>query len=371
MLYSFELSGEHAEIPRAEVISCLERQGLTYSIASVLNRCLVLDINAGLKKCDKEKEREYIEHILKYEIASALAMTHAISRVVSICDTDETSILQAAESLNAATVLGKNQTFAVRVSRLGDQNLLKSVNIEGKIGGRIYRQGFRADLKNPDVMFRITLTNKAVLGILIERIDRGAYECRSPQKKPFFYPGVLMPRLARALCNIAGAGKKKIVLDPFCGTAGILLEAGLVGAIAIGVDAQQKIISGAVLNFEGYDVETGNYRQKDDKVADYVLMVGDACRLPIQTETIDAIITDPPYGRSAAIKADSLDALYSNAFKEMYRVLKPGKKGVVVSEISVVPFARQTGFEIKNIWKQRVHKSLTRTITVIAKKEKE
>ena len=70
--------------------------------------------------------------------------------------------------------------------------------LERKIGGCIYRKGFRANLKNPDVEFRVILSEKAVLGTLLSSIDRSAYEARTPQNKPFFHPGVLMPRVARA-----------------------------------------------------------------------------------------------------------------------------------------------------------------------------
>jgi tRNA (guanine10-N2)-dimethyltransferase len=82
---------------------------------------------------------------------------------------------------------------------------------------------------------------------------------------------------------------------------------------------------------------------------------------------VDAIVTDPPYGRSAAIRAESLHHLYTDSFAEMYRVLKAGKLAVVVSEMKVVEFAEKAGFTVVDVFTQKVHKSLTRTFTVLRK----
>ncbi|MDR2944488.1 MAG: THUMP domain-containing protein [Methanosarcinales archaeon] len=368
MLYAFELSGEHPEIPAAEVLSVLSSRGLEYSVYENYLNCLVIDIFSN----DPAVTDDDVFSMMRNEMPDVLAMTHTISKVIEIVGIDEEMILSAAERFKAADYLNENETFVVRVKRLGDNSVLKSVDLEGKIGGRIYRQGFRASLKNPDVTFRLTLTDKAVFGVLAAAVDRGAYEHRSPQKKPFFYPGVLMPRAARALSNIAGVKKGAIVIDPFCGTAGILLEAGLLGAEVLGTDAQEKIIIGAATNLNGYSKSTGQLLSKEERENGseqiyYNLFVGDACCLPFGDETADAVITDPPYGRSAAIKAESLEKLYEESFKEMFRILKFGKKAVVVSEIEVGHFAKNAGFGIINVYKQRVHKSLTRTITVLSK----
>lgn len=198
------------------------------------------------------------------------------------------------------------------------------------------------------------MTNKAVLGSVVATVDRGDYEHRAPHKKPFFYPGVLMPRVARALVNISQVRSEDVLFDPFSGTAGILVEGGLIGAHVIGIEVRRKISHGAKMNLDEYD-------------ADYSLLVADACRVPLRDSCVDAIVTDPPYGRSAAIRAESLHHLYSDSFAEMYRVLKTGKLAVVVSEMKVVEFAERAGFSVVDVFTQKVHKSLTRTFTVLHK----
>ncbi|WNY27547.1 THUMP domain-containing protein [Methanolapillus ohkumae] len=368
MLYTFELSGEHQTLPVAEILGVLESRGLRSFIFAEYKQCLVLDISS-----ESISDIE-IFSLLKDDVANVLAMSHSISQVIGITEVDEEAVLHFAEQFPVGDYLKAGQTFAVRVRRLGDNSALKSLDIEGRIGGRIFRRGFRANLKNPEVVFRLTLSDKAVFGILVATVDRGSYEFRSPQRKPFFYPGVLMPRVARVLCNMAGVTKDSIVIDPFCGTAGILLEAGLLGARVFGTDAQEKIIAGADMNMSGYSI-TGELLPKEERSGGpvgshivYELIAGDACRMPFKDEIADVILTDPPYGRSAAIKAESLERLYSDSFLEMFRLLKKNKKAVVVSEIEVEVFAKNAGFEIQNTYKQRVHRSLTRTITVLEKK---
>ncbi len=76
-----------------------------------------------------------------------------------------------------------------------------------------------------------------------------------PRINLFFHPGVLMPRVARALANLSGIKPGELFLDPFCGTAGILIEAGLMGARVIGVDAQEKLVEGARMNLEAFKLD--------------------------------------------------------------------------------------------------------------------
>ena len=344
MLYAFELSGEHEELPRAEVLACLDIVGAVYSEHAFFDQCLVVDIDGSDEIIDKKMEL----------MAERLSFSHHIVKVAGICDTDIDTIIGMAENSDISNHIVAGETYVVRAKRIKHHTRIHGANLEGRVGGSIYRKGYSADMKNPDVEFRLILTERCVFGSIVASVDRSAYEARSPQKKPFFYPGVLMPRMARALVNFSKAGEGDVFFDPFCGTAGILVEAGLIGADVIGLDVQEKIIGGAQMNLEAF-------------LPEYSLFVGDACRLPLVDGCVDAIVTDPPYGRSAAIKAESLHHLYAHSFAEMYRVLKSGKMAVVVSEQPVDGFAHDAGFVVVETYLQKVHKSLTRIILVLRK----
>lgn len=348
MLYAFELSGEHEELPAAEIFACLKIEGLDFRSHTTIDQCLVVEITG---------KEEDVEKILRDTITDRLAMTHHILKVIGITENTPDAILKLAEAFDSSGYIREGQSFVVRAKRIKHHVDFPGEFLEQKIGGCIYRKGFRANLKNPDIEFRVILSEKAVLGTLLSSVDRSAYEARTPQNKPFFHPGVLMPRVARALTNLSGIKPGELILDPFCGTAGILVEAGLVGAKVIGIDAQEKLVKGARMNLEAFKL-------------DYVLMEGDACRMPFKdTTTIDAVVTDPPYGRSAAILAESLETLYSCALEEIERILKPGGIAVVVSDKTASEYGKKAGLKVLDIYTQRVHRSLTRTITVFQKSD--
>ena len=275
-------------------------EGLTFREHAFYDQCLVVDI-----------EGEDVEEKLR-SIAKRLAMSHHILKVVGICDVEADQIIELCDNSDLSGHMSEGQTYVVRAKRAKHHGDVKREFIEGRLGGSIYRKGFRANMKEPDVTFRLIMTNKAVLGSLVATVDRGDYERRAPHKKPFFYPGVLMPRVARALVNISQVRSDEVLLDPFSGTAGVLVEAGLIGAHVIGIEVRRKISHGAKMNLDEYDT-------------DYSLLVGDACRASLKDSCVDAIVTDPPYGRSAAIRAESLHHLYEDSFAEMHRVLKTGK----------------------------------------------
>jgi tRNA (guanine10-N2)-dimethyltransferase len=345
MLYAFELSGEHAKLPAAEVLACLEIEGLECRVHYLMDQCLVVDITG---------EEAELEKALKGQVTERLAMTHHILKVIGISESKPEAILELAEAFEPAGFIREGQNFVVRAKRIKHHVDFPGEPLEKKIGGCIYRKGFRAKLENPDIKFRLILSEKAVLGTLLSSVDRSAYEARTPQNKPFFHPGVLMPRIARALVNLSRVRPGELFLDPFCGTAGILVEAGLLGARVIGIDAQKKLVQGAQMNLEAFGT-------------DYALMEGDACRIPLKAESVNSVVTDPPYGRSAAILAESLEVLYAGALSEIYRVLKPGGIAIVVSDKAAFEYGEEAGLRVLEIHAQRVHRSLTRTITIFQK----
>ena len=336
MLLAFELSGEHSTLPISEVIACLELMNPDFKIHLKLDSCLVIDI--------KIDTRGIVETLSK-----RLAMTHNIIEVLGMGGAGKEEILNTVRNSR----IDIEGTYSVRVKCIKEYSRINTEEMEQRIGGIFYRRGAQADLKNPQTMFRVLLTeDKSIFGIIRGSIDRSAFESRKPHYKPFFYPGVLMPRVARALVNIAKP--KECMLDPFCGTGGILVEAGLLGISVIGGDVQRKLLLGSKMNLDHYNI-------------DYTLMYQDACSMALRDESMEAVVTDPPYGRSAAIKAESLGNLLVGSLREIHRVLKTGKRAVFISERQIETIAEDAGFRVVESHLQRVHRSLTRRISVLEK----
>ncbi len=336
MLLAFELSGEHITLPGSEVIASLESLFADFSVVLRLDGCLIIELR---------KDADEIAGIL----AKKLSMTHYITEVIGIGGANEEDVLETVEE----SVFEIKGTYSIRVKRIKEYSTIDTGSMERRIGGIFFQRGARADLKNPKVQLRVLLTaDKSIFGRILHSIDRSAFEARKPHCKPFFYPGVMMPRAARALVNIAKP--EASLLDPFCGTGGILVEAGLIGIRVIGGDMQRKLLLGAKMNLDHYNI-------------DHSLMYQDACGMALRDESVDAVVTDPPYGRSAAIKAESLEHLLTGSLSEIYRVLKKGKRAVFISEREIEILAKDAGFRVVQSHLQRVHKSLTRRISVLEK----
>jgi tRNA (guanine10-N2)-dimethyltransferase len=320
----FELSGENPTLPFAE-LGC---------VGTVLDQRL----QVAVADCPDP------------DTARRLAMTHVVLEYLGECEPD----LAAFEDLLKDLSLETRQAFAGRAKKVhggcNDHNPCSQKAFENMIGTMITGP---VDLKNPEVEFRAILSeDRCYFGKVLFTFNRGSFDIRNPGKRDFFHPGVMMPRMARTLVNIAGVQQGDTMLDPFCGTGGILIEAHLLGAFTIGSDFDPLMILGSRQN-----------------IPDSYLMLADSTHLPFCDHKLDAIVTDFPYGQSVSIKkTDTMDALYSDALEEIRRILKQGKRAVVVTHRDISPIAAEY-FMVVQRHEQRVHKSLTRRILVLANQQ--
>ena len=326
MRLAFELSGESKSIPRAEVLAIF--RGV---VVRELERVLVMDVE-----------------IYDRALGNRLAMTHSIIEVKAMCAQKLASIYLAAQSIELPCV-----SVAVRAKRIGHG--LRSVDVEATIGKALAERGFKIDLSHPQLLVRALLSEDVcVIGTTLTLIDRSRFESRRPRLRPYFYPGVLLPRMARAAVNLTGISAKELLFDPFCGTGGLLLEAGLIGATVIGSDVDSRMVFGTKMNLDYYDIESA-------------LLVQDAQRLALRDECVDAVTIDFPYGRSVSVRAQSLNQLTVTALEETLRVLKCAARAVLISHNSIEREISDAGFTIEGRHAQYVHKSLTREIVVVRK----
>ncbi len=284
------------------------------------------------------------------------------------CGLHERELLTLIERTDVTSVMGSGRTFAVRAHFL-EQNRLYPVRqaMLTAVGERITRRGYAVDLNAPATTFVLLFTaDTCFLCTRVWAIDKRQFGDKRPQARPFFMPGVIMPKVARALVNLSGIRAAELLLDPFCGTGGIVLEGAMVGARVLGTDIQRKMVYGAQANLAFFRLPGS-------------LLVSDATRLPLKRESVDAIVTDLPYGRASVVagsgipedddaRAAYLARLYEAALAEIHRVLKPGKRAVIVSNSPSLPLrSHARGFLRRDAHAYRVHKSLTRYITVLEK----
>ncbi len=270
-------------------------------------------------------------------------------RVCSMIDTCQATIDAAVAVLDASD-LEVAGSVAVRARDIRGTTNVDTQLAERRIGQILVDRGMTVDLDTPDHTLVVLFSEPtSVLGWLEIEPTR-TFTARQPTAKPFFQPGSIDPMDARALANMCGARPDSRVLDPMCGTGGILVEAGLSGAITVGVDAQAQMVQGARENLTNYLED------------EYTLIQGDATRLPFTDDSFDGVVFDTPYGRQSKIEGSSRQALIEGALAESRRITETA---VVVCDHPVDTAATEAGWTVESRFDRRVHRSLTRYIHVL------
>jgi tRNA (guanine10-N2)-dimethyltransferase len=319
----FFLNGAYEDIARAEALAVLEAYGSTpsieYEAPQLLRVCCAAPPHGALER---------------------LALSHyALDYLCSV------EPLQGALSGEAMSKIPSG-TFSVRIKKVDKD--LNSMHEERRLSEQILAStDTTVDLSAPSTqIIGIYVGGLVHLGIVLSQSDAKEYNRRKPQYRPYFHPSSIDPRIARAIVNLSGATKE--VLDPFCGTGGILIEAGLMGLAVYGIDIEEKMVSGTILNLEHYHI-AGAVR------------LGDATAIGSSfPRTFHSIVTDVPYGKSTVIGGGK-DDLYRRAFLQMREHCDGRLVVVLPAEHDFSAY----GFRTCSHYSYRVHKSLRRHIYVL------
>jgi putative methyltransferase (TIGR01177 family) len=221
-------------------------------------------------------------------------------------------------------------------------------------GAAYVRTGGCIDLDRPAVRYWLSRNSDGSDALFREvaGVDRRAFSARAMPRLPFRRPVSLPPRLARAAMNLAALRPGDRLLDPFLGTGALLAEGAMLGARCYGVDADPTMVRGALRNFAhlGLSAEA--------------VVEGDARLVSFEggPSTFDALVTDPPYGRSSASVGAEPGRLVPEVLERWTETLRAGARVVVLSPggpPTLVPPWRETARV-----PVRVHRSLTREFRV-------
>lgn len=286
-----------------------------------------------------------------------LALGRSASRLVARTD----ATLPAAEAALEAASFDRDGSIAVRARVVRGSVDVSTAEAERRLGNVLVSRGFTVDLDDPDHELRALFADDTCLLGWLAVESRRDFDARAPTDKPFFTPGSMDPMLARAVVNLAGAGTGVRIVDPMCGTGGVLLEAALLGTDVIGVDAQRKMVAGAHRNLTHY-LERDTSHVLAASPGTFHLGQGDATRLPLPDDVVDAAVFDVPYGRQSRIEGEGTDELSAGALQEARRV---ARRAVVVADRSLSGVAEEAGWEVPDVFVQRVHRSLDRHVHVL------
>jgi tRNA (guanine10-N2)-dimethyltransferase len=282
--------------------------------------------------------------------ARRLAYTHRVNEAVGRTDA---SVASARALLEVAS-LDREGTVAVRARDVRGETGVSTGDAERELGAVLVDRGYEVDLDDPDEELRACFAGDVCLVGWLDVESVRDFGDRAPTDRPFFQPGSMAPLDARAFVNMAGAGPESTILDPMCGTGGVLIEAGLVGADVVGVDAQRKMVRGARENLAAY-LDGG-----------FDVLRGDATRLPLRDDCVDGVVFDAPYGRQSKIEKHDLSELVPRALAEAARV---APRAVMVADRSLVDVASEHGWSVERVFERRVHRSLTRYVHLLERSE--
>ena len=313
-----------------ELEACLEADGVRWREAGSLGRVAVLDLDGPPP--------------------TRMGLTPEIGELTTRAGSAEELITAVADS--PPKLAG---SFVVRHTTVPKAFHCGADRLEPRLGDVIgERTGAPVDLHDPDTVLRVVATPEgAVMGPLVHR--RGTFDERKSDRRPYFHPSSLAPKLARAMVNLSGARPGKVLLDPFCGTGGIPIEAAMVGCRALASDIDTKMVAGTKANLDHLGLEafmaTGDARQLTDVFGEGI---------------VDCIATDPPYGRAASTWGVGLKELFSEVFPVLFAVLRPGGRLCLGApqQVPLESLCRDVGFKYLQGVRIRVHGSLTRHICV-------
>jgi tRNA (guanine10-N2)-dimethyltransferase len=281
--------------------------------------------------------------------------------------------------------------FAVRTRKIGElPNSISSRRFEEAVGRVVSSSGREVNLETPSNEITIIIAGSnegdshpepfvfrdimVVWGLSIRDWSKEDFSGRSPTERPYFKPVSLEPRQARLLISLSNIQGREIgtVVDPFCGTGGIAIEAALQDIEVLASDLDSRMVKGTRENLR--------WLEKDGIVKKW-----DASELSkLWGKRQDcSFVFDPPYGRSSWKSDDSLEIFLS--------VLREAKKidgrGVVSTMLPSGPDSltlenaddsivmgrkwsdllgkiEDAGWNVHLFCPVRVHKSLVRVIVV-------
>ena len=336
-------SQEHPELPIAELKAVMDCENIDANIDVITEGLLIL------RDIDSEKCMDYYQILTK-----RLGYTHEIHEVIVTSSVEKLD--EDVSSVDWSDYI--DETFAVRVKRFHSE--IDTVATERKMGSLILKNcdNIKVNLKKPKSLVRV-VAFEDIIYVAIERIklNKKHFEETKPHKRPFFYPGSMSPKLARCMVNLARVKEGDLVLDPFCGTGGILIEAGLIGCKVVGSDIYWKMKNGTAINLEHYGI------------TDYRTFNLDVRELKMY-EKVAAVVTDPPYGISTTTGDVDGENIIKEFYKSIYDNMKDDAYLCMASPhfIDLKPMVDEVGFEIVEQYGIKMHRSLTRIISVIQKK---
>ena len=235
-------------------------------------------------------------------------------------------LVSGESSIQSLVELEKGCTFRVSCDRIGSGHGFTAPELEFEIGGAMseYYTHIKPKMTDFDIMVRAdVVATKVIIGtqINVDDLSKQRHFLR------FRNAVTLKTNLAYAMIRMANIKNGDLVLDPFCGSGTILLEALDVYRTerirCVGMDVSRRSANGARENAlaEGFNDDVCQFHSCDAR----------NLRRHLEDESVDAIVSNLPWGVITGAKnVSDLQTMYEIFLRNAWYLLKDGGRIVML-----------------------------------------
>ena len=326
--YLFELGGENTELGKIEAMELLSTERCDPVI--VFDEKSIIAIN--------------VSKVIKSKIIRRLGMTKRVSKI--FYKNKETNLELIVKEMPQIDI-GQN-TFAIRQI---SKKKMSERDIATTLGKKIPKQN-ETNLAHPDVKILYYAGTETIISIWDKTLETYYKGCLKHhiKNRPFFSPISIHPRIARSMVNLSNCSEGETMIDPFCGTGGMLIEARDMEINAIGIDIIEKMVDYSIGNLDHYGLKAEVIEDDVEASSNY---------------QFKAIVTDPPYGLSTTTRGEGVSELMIRSMNIFSKIMKKGER--IVMALSNPELVKDSNYDEIYRFQWYIHKSLTRNILVLEK----
>lgn len=326
--YLLELGGENTDLGKYEALELLKFKQYSPRLEFDYGNIIVISTSKDIKE----------------NIIARLSMTKRISKVIFSSSKDD--IVEILKDLNEIKIDDLN--FAIR--QIDGKNL-NSEQVTLLIGEKISEKN-ETNLDGPQVTVLFYKNENFFISLKYSGKNTGYKKCLKHHisNRPYFSPIGIHPRVARAMINLSNCADDRTLIDPFCGTGGVLIEGADMGLEVIGIDLKDRMIEFSKGNLRHYGFKGKLINSDFKEVADL---------------NFGSIVCDPPYGIASTSGGENIRELMERSLDTFQKCMTKSQRLVIaVSDTRMIRHKNLTQI-YKFEW--YIHKSLTRNIIVLEK----
>jgi len=344
MYFLVELTGEHPSLPLEELKAAARSAGEQFTLIHQYGRVALVESDGILQSVSR----------------CSLVRSFSLSCTVDVL-LEGSSFQKIGNSIRSVIEAHflSSRSFRITLRKIGGRH--PQIDIEKIINEIASQLDLEVALDSPDLEILVFITPMLFVGIKIYENIRTGFRERAVRYRPFFSPVSLPPVFARTLVNLCRVHAGGIILDPFCGTGGVIIEASMLGYRTIGSDRDMEMLKGTRINLEHFKLSSelihSDVGDLEGKLSDHGI------------EYVDGIATDMPYGRASTTFGEDSRTLTSRSLKVFDKILIPGGfAALVVPDIRYIKM-NIGKLKLVSCFRSKVHRSLTRYYVLLHKRE--